>query len=1152
MRNRYLYLCLFSLFCLFSGSSAFSQDTINVQTFTFDSITTRRGVWQFPDNDETYRKVLMYYTLKCDAATTHDNYNCGEWDYLTYTNVWDHTGVYDSTLYYHPNFTLINGVALDSVGITATPTFTSYRKTHITTTYPDTLNVDSWQVETTNAEDDTFFNTTVSNGRRQTIYTAEQLTAAGMVPGSITGMKFNFTSGNGTIDNLLIRIENTTLQSLLPSQLQPINDTVFFNAVEITQSGWHSFPFMNEVEWDGASSLLVDISFENQSPNQGFLIQSAENTNADHTIVSQQPNYCLDFDGISDFVQIEPATFINDNFTIEYWVYKKNNNNWSRVFDFGNGPNVHNMLMSLTTGSNGQQTIAIYNEDSNASFVITEPLPLNEWTHVTVRLTNNRICWVYYNGVQIQYGPLQVPQDIERTTNYIGRSNWSSDTYASMIFDDFRLYNYPRDVADIVADMHTGVVDPLADEGLMLYYDFTPIEENVVTDLSAQHTDGICYGKPNSIVQNGGEQITGFVPYSKQPVVIFENLQSSQQDNLESDVFYATQNAPTEFILFNDENNPTVESDTIMYWIAGYSYTYNPDGSIYDSTYYAADDHLVKEQMPYYGEPFEILDKWEIGRFITPYGINLDLGPDGFTWIYDVTDYAHLLKGEVDINAGNQQELLDIRFQLITGTPPREVVQIDRPWGGRKSRLYKALDGNSCLMDVAIALSPLTKEAKIKTRLTGHGHNSNTGDYPHCCEWKDNTHYLLNHTDTIAAWSIWQATECPENPVYPQGGTWPGEREGWCPGDMVDDIEWELTPYIENQSLNVDYDITDVPADNLGMGNGNYVVSMHLVEYTQTPFLNDAEVYDVINPNDFRYYSRLNPICADPTIVIRNNGSLPLTTLQIHYGVKGGEVQTYHWSGLINPHQKQKITLPVWDDTFWFGDDSNIFSVEVSSPNGNEDQYADNNSYETRYITPDIYDEKIILNLKMNHEAYRYKIAITNIFGDTVYQRHEMANDSIYVDTLSFPNGCYTMMVLDSLNMGLAYWAYPTQGSGYVRFYNEEGSYLKNFDSDFGRSINYSFIIGSLTYIKENNFEAMLDVYPNPVTSFLNVKTESFDGTYTVKLVSAEGRCVFNEHWTLNGLEEKKIDAQHFKPGIYMLLMENKNLRFSRKVVIQH
>ncbi len=75
-----------------------AQDTTWVQTFTFDSITTRRAVFDFPQelNDKRFEKVLMYYKLKCSPLTTWDQYNCGEWDYLTYTRVFDHTGNYDS------------------------------------------------------------------------------------------------------------------------------------------------------------------------------------------------------------------------------------------------------------------------------------------------------------------------------------------------------------------------------------------------------------------------------------------------------------------------------------------------------------------------------------------------------------------------------------------------------------------------------------------------------------------------------------------------------------------------------------------------------------------------------------------------------------------------------------------------------------------------------------------------------------------------------------------------------------------------------------------------------------------------------------------------------------------------------------------------
>ena len=72
-------------------------DTTVVQTFTFDSIVTRRAFFDFPDSGGRYEKILMYYTLKCDSLTPRDKYPCGEWDYTTYTRVYRKTGRWDST-----------------------------------------------------------------------------------------------------------------------------------------------------------------------------------------------------------------------------------------------------------------------------------------------------------------------------------------------------------------------------------------------------------------------------------------------------------------------------------------------------------------------------------------------------------------------------------------------------------------------------------------------------------------------------------------------------------------------------------------------------------------------------------------------------------------------------------------------------------------------------------------------------------------------------------------------------------------------------------------------------------------------------------------------------------------------------------------------
>ena len=90
-----------------------AQDTTIIQTFTFSDITKRRDVFAFPSGDQEWRKILMYKTLKCDNATTQDNYACGEWDYLTYTFVYDHTGELDSTEVVHPFF-LAGGLDMDT------------------------------------------------------------------------------------------------------------------------------------------------------------------------------------------------------------------------------------------------------------------------------------------------------------------------------------------------------------------------------------------------------------------------------------------------------------------------------------------------------------------------------------------------------------------------------------------------------------------------------------------------------------------------------------------------------------------------------------------------------------------------------------------------------------------------------------------------------------------------------------------------------------------------------------------------------------------------------------------------------------------------------------------------------------------------------
>ncbi|MDZ7740750.1 MAG: LamG-like jellyroll fold domain-containing protein [Bacteroidota bacterium] len=960
-----------------------SQDTTMVQTLTFDSITTRRGIWQFPEGEQ-FRKILMVHTLKCDPQTQHDQYWCGEWDYLTYNNIHQHTGVYDSILYHQASFSLVSGKEKDSVLLRQEPTYSFTGRMHKEILYGDTLELANFSIG-----EGTELIPLFRGGESKSyfLWKAEELVSAGITQGPLTGIKVELNGTGVDIDHLGISMKNVLLDSLQDDTLYRDMHEVYFNRPDPSANEWLDLNFYEAFNWDGSSDILLAFEFEYNEVNTAVYAKT-EQTSFTSALDLATQNFALDLDGETDFIMAPPETYFNSDFTIETWLYKRSNNIWSRVFDFGTGPGQDNVIMTFTHSNSGRLSMHVNYDGVNRSFKSPEELPLNEWVHVSVSLTMH-IGWLYINGELAGYGQLQQPKDTTRNLNYFGKSNWSGDAYADAMIDEFRIFNYAKDAEQIKADFNKIIADPASDENLLLYYKFDEMNGGVIHDHASGQLHARAYGLPSIKKIRAGEKYLDPQLSSLRPNIVFERMQNSYTEIQEELSLDSIMNSPTQLILYQQGENPTIPYDTITSYLGGYQYIREETGNVIDSVFFDYDEIMHKELIPYYGEPFEIIDRIEIGRFITPYGIGLDLGPDGFSWVYDVTDYAPMLQGEVDLSAGNQQELIDLKFMMIKGTPPREVKKIDKIWGDRRSYSYKNLDDDVHLSETSLPLLPEAETFKVKTRLTGHGHYSNTGDYPHCCEWKDNTHYLIVNSEQIADWRIFQYNECAENAVFPQGGTWPGAREGWCPGDAVKLNEFEITEYIQGDEVNLDYDITPVPPDNQGMGNGNYHIAMHLIQYSAPAFENDAELYDVIVPNDWEFYSRKNPACSDPKIIVRNNGIASLTSLDILYGVRGGEQQSYAWEGEIKSMEYGEITLPVPGGFFWFGDSTNVFSVSVENPNGIADEYPDNNTYTTHFNMPDMYNQPLVFWLKTNHQAYRYTIAVKDVLGETVFSRTE-------------------------------------------------------------------------------------------------------------------------------------------------------------------
>ena len=455
----------------------------------------------------------------------------------------------------------------------------------------------------------------------------------------------------------------------------------------------------------------------------------------------------------------------------------------------------------------------------------------------------------------------------------------------------------------------------------------------------------------------------------------------------------------------------------------------------------------------------DTVEGFELGSFITPYGKRLKMGGEaGWTWVYDVTDYAPLLKGKVDLKSGNNQELLDMKFMFIEGTPPRDVIAVENLW---PQGLYKYafLADDSLLTAREIVLDPHAEGYMLKARISGHGHNGPRN----CCEWDSKTHtYYIGDWDHFR-WNVW--TDCGFNAIYPQGGTWPFDRAGWCPGTKVDEHDFELTPFVHpGDTITIDYGI-EMYKDN-GEKDGEFRMSHQLFTYGPPNFSVDACIEDIMAPSDKDVYSRINPICSNPIIVIRNLGKNTLKTAEIQYGIKDGPKARYTWAGHLEFLEKEQVILPAPD---WQNFEGKLaFEVKLLDPNGETDERPQNNSMRSVVVAPEVLPDEFILYIEPNDlgrdrdNAY----SITDDCGSVIYARKDFTSDTLFRDKISLEAGCYELRLTDKVEDGMnRHWWYYYENpemmgkNGKIEIHDTDGNVIRKFPYDFGQEILYRFAV---------------------------------------------------------------------------------------------
>jgi hypothetical protein len=561
---------------------------------------------------------------------------------------------------------------------------------------------------------------------------------------------------------------------------------------------------------------------------------------------------------------------------------------------------------------------------------------------------------------------------------------------------------------------------------------------------------------------------------------------------------------------------------------------------------------VTVEALHHTGGPNDTIEKIELGRCITPYGGNFTLAWNN-TWVFDVTDYQDILRDSTEIrvfyDGWSDGFSLSLNFKMIEGTPPRTPLRVRNIYSDGAYYFSYGNTGDPIENHFpATTFDVDSTEKMAMMRIIPSGHGAGTAN---CSEFCNKSYHIL--VDGIQHFNqqIWRS-DCGMNSLYAQAGTWIYDRANWCPGEKALVKTYELTPYITpGDSVSLDMNF-DAYTNSVSGQNPGYYLSSQLITYSAPNFTLDASVDDIISPSTFFNYRRFNPVCSHPVVVIKNTGSSQLTSLDIHYGIRGGVMNTFNWTGALNFLDTQQVTLgPISWGTSTTGNNDQ-FEVYVSNPNGSSDEYAWNDTLYSKTDFTATMPNQIVVMFKTNNAASETTWKIRDESGSIIAQRGlPLTANTVYQDTISLASGCYNFTLFDTGKDGLSFFN-NTDGTGYCRIKSATNTQIYTiFQADFGTQIGQQFTVGFSTPVEEIRKDIFFRMYPNPSNGKITMdilipKPEDL----TVSFYSIEGKKVLEKTYPAYDNSILNFDLGEKSAGIYYVCLKTNSYFSTKKLVI--
>ena len=167
-------------------------------------------------------------------------------------------------------------------------------------------------------------------------------------------------------------------------------------------------------------------------------------------VADSKLGHCIYFDGVDDYIEMpEMNVDYSQGLTVAAWVHYNSFKRWSRIIDFGNAQANDNIVFGNELTTNNLALVVLKGSNSDNRIKADGRLELNQWLYVTVTVDGSGSGKIYKNGEEVQSGLVHLPNTVNRTKNYIGKSNWSVDKYFHGQMSNLRLYNRGLSKAEI-------------------------------------------------------------------------------------------------------------------------------------------------------------------------------------------------------------------------------------------------------------------------------------------------------------------------------------------------------------------------------------------------------------------------------------------------------------------------------------------------------------------------------------------------------------------------------------------------------------------------------------------------------------------------------------------------------------------------------